>query len=63
MLEHDVQPEAAEAVFRRKLREKLVARGYKGGELERKLEELIAAPVRFRLDLSEEPSAQDLPKP
>ncbi|HEY1931788.1 MAG TPA: hypothetical protein VGG99_07250 [Acetobacteraceae bacterium] len=63
MLEHDVQPEAAEAVFRRKFRQKLVARGYQGAELDRKVEELMNAPVRFRLDLNEESSAPDAPQP
>ena len=63
MLEHDVRPEAAESVFRRKFRQKLAARGYQGAELDRKVEELMSAPVRFRLDLSEEPTTADLPKP
>lgn len=63
MLDHDVQPEAAEAVFGRKLRQKLAARGYQGAELDRKLEELMNAPVRFRLDLSEDRSASDMPQP
>ena len=63
MLEHDVQPGTAEAVFERKLRQKLAARGYQGAELDRKLDELMNAPVRFRLDLSEESSATGLPRP
>ena len=57
MLEDKVQSEEAEAVFRRKFREKLLARGYRGAELDRKVEELMSAPVRFRLDLSEDPPA------
>jgi len=63
MLHHDVQPDDAEAVFRRKFRQKLAARGYKGAELDRKVEELMNAPVRFRLDLDEEPSARDAQQP
>jgi hypothetical protein len=54
MLEDDVHAEDAEAVFRRKFREKLAARGYRGADLDRKVEELMSAPVRFRLDLSED---------
>jgi hypothetical protein len=57
MLEDDVHTEDAEAVFRRKFREKLAARGYRGADLDRKVEELMSAPVRFRLDLSEDPPA------
>jgi len=63
MLEHDVQPDAAEVVFERKLRQKLAARGYRGAALDRKLAELMKAPIRFELDLSEESSASDLPQP
>jgi hypothetical protein len=57
MLDDKVASEDAEAVFRRKFREKLTARGYRGADLDRKVEELMSAPVRFRLDLSEDPSA------
>jgi hypothetical protein len=57
VLEDKVQSEDAEAVFRRKFREKLAARGYRGEDLDRKVEELMSAPVRFSLDLSEDPSA------
>jgi hypothetical protein len=57
MLEDKIQTEDAEAVFRRKFREKLAARGYRGADLDRKVEKLMTAPVRFRLDLSEEPEA------
>jgi hypothetical protein len=45
--------EDAETVFRRKFREKLAARGYQGEELDRKVEEVMNAPVRFRLDLDD----------
>lgn len=62
MLDQDVQSEGAEVVFRRKFRQKLVARGYQGAELDRKVDELMNAPVRFRLDLDEDPSAQEMPK-
>ena len=61
MLEHDIQHEAAEAVFRRKFRQKLAARGYQGAELDRKVDETMNAPVRFRLDLREETQSEDLP--
>ncbi|MGA3398252.1 MAG: hypothetical protein ABSC95_03450 [Acetobacteraceae bacterium] len=57
MLHHEVKSDDAEAVFRRKFRLKLAARGYQGDELDRKVEELMSAPVRFRLDLDQEPSA------
>jgi hypothetical protein len=60
MPDQDIQPEAAEAVFRRKFRQKLAARGYVGAELDRKVEELMNAPVRFQLELNEDPSAQDM---
>ena len=60
MPDQDMQPEPAEAVFRRKFRQKLAARGYAGVELDRKVEELMNAPVRFQLDLNEDPSAQDM---
>ena len=60
MLDHDVQSESADAVFRHKFRKRLAARGYQGAELDRKVEELMNAPVRFRLDLNEEPSARDV---
>jgi hypothetical protein len=60
MLGHDIQSEDAEAVFRHKFRQKLAARGYAGAELDRKVDELMRAPVRFRLDLDEEPSAQEV---
>jgi hypothetical protein len=62
MPDHDVQSEAAEAIFRRKFRQTLAARGYAGAELDRKVEELMNAPVRFRLDLNEDPSARDMRK-
>jgi hypothetical protein len=57
MLHEHVQAEDAETVFRRKFRQKLTARGLRGEELDRKVEELMNAPVRFRLDLDETPSA------
>jgi hypothetical protein len=60
MLDHDVQSEGAEAVFRHKMRQKLATRGYQGAELDRKVDEFMKAPVRFRLDLDEEPSARDM---
>jgi len=60
MPDQDIQPEAAEVVIRRKFRQKLAARGYAGAELDRKVEELMNAPVRFQLDLNEDPSAQDM---
>jgi len=63
MLDHDAQSEGADAVFRRKFRQKLSARGYQGTELDRKVEELMNAPVRFRLDLEEDPSAPEMPQP
>lgn len=52
-LTEDSPIEDAETVFRRKFREKLAARGYQGVELERKVEELMNAPVRFRLNLDD----------
>ena len=52
----DVQVEDAITVFRRKFREKLAARGYVGKELDQEVEEMMNAPVRFRLDLSDETS-------
>jgi hypothetical protein len=63
MPDRNVQAVGAEAVFRDKFRRKLAARGYQGAELDRKVEELMNAPVRFRLDLDEEPSAQDALQP
>jgi hypothetical protein len=60
MLDQDVQSEGAEAVFRSKFRQKLAARGYQGAELDRKVEELMNAPVRFRLDLDDGPPSRDL---
>ena len=60
MPDQEIQSEAAEAVFRRKFRQKLAARGYAGAELDRKVEELMNAPVRFQLDLDEDPLAQDM---
>ena len=57
MLDSDVRHETAEAVFRRKFRPKLTACGYRGPELDRKVEELMDAPVRFKLDLSDDASA------
>jgi hypothetical protein len=62
MPDRDVQSEPAEAVFRRKCRQKLAARGYAGAELDRKVEEFMNAPIRFRLDLNEDPSTRDLLK-
>lgn len=59
MLSHDTQSDGAEAVFRHKFRQKLAARGYQGAELDRKVDELMTAPVRFRLDLDEAPSTRD----
>ena len=50
MLDREVQSEGAEAVSRRKFRQKLATHGYQGDELDRKVEELMQAPVRFRLD-------------
>lgn len=50
MLNEDVRSEDAETVFRRKFRENLAARGYTGEELDRKVEEIMHAPVRFRFD-------------
>ena len=61
MLEHAVEPENAETIFQRKLREKLAARGYEGDELECKVAEEMAATIRFRLDLGQEPSGTDGP--
>lgn len=55
MLEDDVHAEDAEAIFRRKFRVKLAARGYRGAELDRRVEELMSAPVKFRLDLGDDP--------
>ncbi len=63
MLDQDVQSEGAEAVFRHKFRQKLAPRGYQGSEMDRKVEEFMNAPVRFRLDLDEESSAQDVQQP
>jgi hypothetical protein len=60
MLKDDVHPESANAVFHRKFREKLVARGYRGADLDRKVEELMSAPVRFRFDLSEDPPPDEI---
>jgi hypothetical protein len=57
MLEGDSHAEDAEAVFRRDFREKLAARGFRGTELHRRAGELMNAPVRFRLDLSQDPRA------
>jgi hypothetical protein len=57
MLDHEVRSDDAETVFRHKFRVKLAARGYQGVELDRKVEELMNAPVRFRLDLDEGPLA------
>jgi|GEM_PF-3179052 len=57
MLDSDVRPETAEAVFRRKFRQKLAARGYQGPALDRKVDELMDAPVRFELDLTDDASA------
>jgi hypothetical protein len=62
MLDHDVQSEDAEAVFRRKFRQKLTDRGYQGAELDRKVEELMNSPVRFQLALDEDPSAPETSK-
>jgi hypothetical protein len=60
MLDDAVQSEGAEAVFRRKFRQKLVARGFEGAELDRKVEEVMNAPVRFRLDLDEDLPPRDM---
>jgi len=60
MLDHEVQSEGAETVFRNKFRQKLAARGYQGAELDRKVEELMNAPVRFRLDLDDDPPSRDI---
>ena len=60
MADRDSQSATAEAVFRRKVRQKLAVRGCVGAELDRKVEELMNAPVRFQFDLSEDPSAQDI---
>ena len=60
MLGQDVRSEGADAVFRRKFREKLAARGYRGADLDCKTEELMNAPVRFRLDLGDETPDADL---
>jgi hypothetical protein len=57
MLDSDVRPETAEAVFRRKFRQKLAARGYQGPALDRKVDELMDSPVRFTLDLTDDASA------
>jgi hypothetical protein len=54
MLDDDVHAEDAKVVFRRKFREKLAGRGYRGAELDRRVDELMNAPVRFSLDLSED---------
>lgn len=58
MLAHNIDPDAAEAVFRRKFRQKLAARGYQGADLDRKIDELMNAPVGFRLELQAEVPAQ-----
>jgi hypothetical protein len=57
VLHEAAQTEDAETVFRRKFRQKLAAGGLRGEELDRKVEELMNAPVRFRLDLDETPLA------
>jgi hypothetical protein len=59
MLDHDMRSESAEAVFRHKFSRKLTARGYRGAEMDRKVDELMRAPVRFKLDLNDEPSVSD----
>lgn len=53
MLHDAMQAKNAETVFRCKFRQKLAARGLRGEELDRKVEELMNAPVRFRLDPAE----------
>ncbi len=56
MLHEAEQVDDAETVFRRKFRQKLADRGLRGEALERKVKELMTAPVRFRLDLDQTPS-------
>lgn len=63
MLDHEIRSQDAEAVFRHKFRQKLAAQGYQGIDLDRKVEELMRAPVRFRLDLNDEPSVPDTQLP
>ena len=63
MLDHDVQSAGADSVFRNKFRQKLAARGYQGAELDRKVEELMNAPVRFRLDLDDDQPPGDVQTP
>ena len=55
-MNEDIQTEDAETVFRRKFRQKLAAKGYKGIELDHKVEEIMNAPVRFKLNLNKEPN-------
>ena len=50
-----MQTEDAETVFRRKFRQRFAARGYRGEELDRKVDKFMNAPVRFQLDLGETP--------
>jgi hypothetical protein len=57
MPEDDVHAKHAEAVFRGKFHQKLAAHGYRGAELDCRVEELMGAPVSFRLDLGEDPPA------
>ena len=59
ILVSDLRPETAETVFRRKFRQKLAARGYQGPDLDRKVEEVMNTPVRFKLDLNDDASAAD----
>jgi hypothetical protein len=54
VFDDDLQPEEAHAVFRRKFRQKLAAKFYRGADLDRKVEQRMTAPVRFTLDLNED---------
>jgi hypothetical protein len=62
MLEEQTTPELndAETEFRRRLAEKLTARGYSGAALARKIEELLRLEIPLRL-LPDETA--DLPRP
>lgn len=50
----DAEYESAEAMLRHKIRSKLAARGLQGEELSSEVERMMNAPIRFRLDLSED---------
>ena len=63
MIDHDIHPMEAEAVFRDKFRRKLASRGYQGAALDRMVEELMNAPVRFQLDLADETVVRDAGQP